>query len=68
MTRRRQCTLCGAVGGLADLFGVDVAEIEAAAERGELPKGFGIFGERAWTGGMLADHFEERACSRKKGT
>lgn len=46
--------------GVAGLFGRHVASVKRAVQRGELPPPCRLFGQNAWTAGVLVRHFEER--------
>jgi hypothetical protein len=46
--------------GLAVLFGRHESSVKRAVERGELPQPVRLFGQNAWTAGVLVKHLEAR--------
>jgi hypothetical protein len=46
--------------GLCVLFGRHESSVKRAVERGELPQPVRLFGQKAWTAGVLVKHLETR--------
>ena len=46
--------------GLGALFGRHESSVKRAVERGELPPPVRLFGQNAWTAGVLVRHLESR--------
>jgi len=46
--------------GLCVLFGRHESSVKRAVERGELPQPVRLFGQNAWTAGVLVKHLEAR--------